>query len=96
MRDYSTPEVPTATPPVINPKADPFKASDVDADDNAAAETGPDVQPGKTPDEVSPDQGDTVRPSSPSEYETEQPDTIEPGTGQPEVPPMPSTMPPPD
>ena len=46
-------------------------------------------EPGKTPPEVEPDEGDTTNPTAPDEIEIERPDTIEPGRGPLETPPPP-------
>lgn len=55
------------------------------------------TQPGKQPDEVNPDQGDTVNPQSPTELPPGREDIDEPQPDEPDFTPMPlETPPPPD
>lgn len=61
---------------------------------DAAAATAPQqggdkVEPGQSPDEFQPDQGDTVNPSAPDEFDPGGGDTDTPGKVIPETPPPP-------
>lgn len=98
---YTRPRVPPATPPVIDPNVQPLDASELVRDDGdsehegsrqAAIERGKEdeeIRPDDSPDEIAPDTGDTVRPTSPAEIEIERGDTDEPGKlpdgGSPEI-----------
>ena len=63
---------------------------DRSAEDAAIGAGGGDTdQPGKTPDEIVPDEGDTTRPTAPDEIEIERPDTDNPGQAPMETPPPP-------
>jgi hypothetical protein len=77
--DYDTPRTPPATPPVIDPEVDPVRAAELEGDTD---------EPGKTPDEIVPDEGDIHEPARPAEIEIERGgDTDEPGKvpGSPEI-----------
>ena len=84
---YDTPDTPPATPPTIDPDADPVSAAEL-AEDRA----GDTDEPGQTPDEIVPDEGDLTNPTHPDEIEIEQGDTDEPG----KVPASPEIQMPPD
>ncbi|MDZ4306480.1 hypothetical protein [Allopontixanthobacter sp.] len=53
------------------------------------------TQPGRQPDEVNPDQGDTVNPQSPTEFPPGREDIDEPQPEQPDITPLPPETPPP-
>jgi len=89
---YTQPHVPPATPPVIDANADAGDAATLamasgDSDypgsrPGSFPRGGEDeeLQPGKTPDELMPDQGgDTIDPQAPDEFDPGEGDTVEPG-----------------
>ena len=95
--EYSNPNLPPSTPPVIDPAAEPLSAAELSGDrgdaevdgpskssfdrsaEDAAIGAGDKDEPGKTPDEVVPDEGDVTQPTAPPEIEIERPDTDNPG-----------------
>ena len=61
------------------------------------ASTQPDVQPGQSPPEVAPDQGDTATPSAPDEVVPDGGDSVNPGRTPDEMAPVqPNVLPAPD
>jgi len=84
---HDTPTIPPATPPVVNPKADPDEA-------HIAKPDGDSDFPGRTPDEEIIPGGDTDDPSiSPREVEPGEEELDRPGQTPDETPPPPVTAP---
>ena len=98
---YFTPHVPPTTAPAIDPNAEPLDAAELARDDGDSDASGSheasvnradkdaDIAPGKTPDEIVPDEGDITEPTAPSEIEIEREDVDMPGQGPDEVEPQP-------
>ena len=89
---YTQPNIPPATPPVIDPAASPEDAArlaDVSGDSDrsgtriASVDRGgedEEIAPGDTPAEIAPDQGDVVEPAQPDEVRPDQGgDIVQPG-----------------
>lgn len=81
-QDYDRAKLPPATPPTIDPHADPVEAREL-ANDNGDSDF-----PGKVPAEQPiPDGGDTIAPNAPDEVREPAPDHIDPGQTPDEVSP---------
>ncbi len=86
---YERAHLPPATPPTIDPNADPLSAAELANDNGDSDYPGrpgdDDITPGDTPDEIVPDDGDPVEPTSPDEISIERGDHDNPGATPPET-----------
>lgn len=91
--------VPADTPPVIAETVVPghaFASGDYDAGRQVPEGGGDTDNPGETPPEVVPDQGDTDVPGAPDEVFPDDGDLINPGSTPDETQPLPNIVTPPD
>ncbi|MEO0062894.1 MAG: hypothetical protein RLZZ08_1454 [Pseudomonadota bacterium] len=93
--DYQHPRIPEDTPPAI---ADAARDNASGMAGRLAPSAGGDIdQPGESPPEIVPDQGDDTHPKAPDEVFPDDGDSVEPGARPDESPPAaPPIAPPPD